>query len=53
MMTTIELSPYISVQGLVVSRLPNGDVKISVCGREFTGRPISVFRSECPDPTVV
>ncbi|MEM7508698.1 MAG: hypothetical protein AAF415_18355 [Pseudomonadota bacterium] len=41
MIRTIELSPYISVQGLLISNLPSGDVEIALNGRHYVGRPVN------------
>lgn len=40
MITTIELSKYISVQGRIVSTLPGGEVEVEVNGHKYRGRPI-------------
>lgn len=41
MIRTIELSPYISVQGVLVSNLPGGDVEIALNGKHYVGRPVN------------
>lgn len=41
MITTIELSAYISVQGLFVANLPGGEVEIIANGKRYIGQPIS------------
>lgn len=46
MITTIELSPYISVQGVAVSTLPGGNVEIALNGQRFVGRPVLSKRTE-------
>ena len=50
MITTIEVSPYISVQGVLVSNLPGGDVEVSLNGRSYVGRPIRSKVSAAADP---
>lgn len=40
MIKTIELSPYISVQGLLVSKLPGGQLEIALNGRHYIGSPV-------------
>lgn len=40
MFATIQVSPYISIQGLVTRNLPCGKVAIVVRGAEYVGAPI-------------
>lgn len=40
MIKTIEISPYISVQGLLVGTHPGGEVEVSLNGRHYIGRPV-------------
>lgn len=44
MIATIQLSPYIHIQGRVTRRLPSGDVAIFIAGREYVGRPLDAGR---------
>lgn len=54
MIKTIELSPYISVQGMLVSKLPGGRIEISLNGRRYVGLPIGMEPSiQSPDPLEV
>jgi hypothetical protein len=48
MFATIQLSPYIHVQGLIVRRLPGGAVAIRVAGRELVGPPLSAVMGLAP-----
>lgn len=41
MLTTIQISPYIFVQGQVKATLPGGRVSICVDGRDYVGEPVS------------
>lgn len=43
MYATIQLSPYVQIQGLVTRMLPCGSVVISVRERDYIGRPLSCF----------
>ncbi len=45
MFATIELTPYVQVQGVVSRRLPGGAVVIRVAGREYAGAPLSPART--------
>lgn len=40
MLTTIQLSPYIFVQGPIIATHPGGRVSISVDGTEYVGEPV-------------
>lgn len=40
MFQTIQISPYISVQGMVTSLRTGGRVTISVDGKEYVGMPV-------------
>ncbi|MBY8974747.1 hypothetical protein KHP62_02940 [Rhodobacteraceae bacterium NNCM2] len=54
MIKTIELSKYISVQGLIVSTLPGGEVEVLANGRKYVGRPIErPLQGATSDPTKV
>ena len=41
MMRSISLGKYISVQGLFVSELNNGNIVVQVGAKTFEGKPIS------------
>ena len=41
MIRTVELSPYIQVQGVVTATLPGGNLAVQTDGREFIGRALS------------
>lgn len=41
MYATIQLSPYMHVQGVVMKKDDSGRVTIRFRGRDFVGRPIS------------
>lgn len=45
MIATIQLSPYIHIQGLVTRQLPTGDVAIAHAGREYVGKPLAAPRA--------
>jgi len=45
MFATIEVTPYVQVQGEVSRRLPGGRVIIRVAGREYSGAPLSPTRT--------
>jgi hypothetical protein len=45
MFATIELTPYIQIQGEIARRLPGGRVAIRVHGREYVGAPLTPARS--------
>ncbi|MCC6305920.1 MAG: hypothetical protein IT545_12090 [Rhodobacteraceae bacterium] len=51
MIRTIALGDYISVQGLYVSRLPDGHIAVRVGERVFTGPPVSLAPAPVPAPT--
>ncbi len=51
MIRTIALGDYISVQGLYVSRLPDGRISVRVDERVFTGPPVSLAAAPVPAPT--
>lgn len=40
MVATIEVSPYVLIQGLFARLLPNGQIAVRVFGREYVGRPV-------------
>lgn len=44
MYATIQISPYIQVQGPVARRLPSGDVVIRHNNRDYVGAPLSARR---------
>lgn len=44
MYATIEISPYVFIQGRVSQLLPSGMVSIKVREREYTGAPLSTRR---------
>lgn len=44
MYATIQLSPYILIQGLVTRELPTGDVVIRVSDRDYVGAPVAPKR---------
>lgn len=46
MYATIQVSPYVHVQGEVTRRLPNGAVVIHLGGRDYVGAPLSQTRAE-------
>jgi hypothetical protein len=41
MIATIQLSPYILVQGVMTRRLPGGAIAVQVGGREVIGAPVN------------
>lgn len=41
MLATIEVSPYVQVQGLIARVLPGGHVAIALNGREYVGKPLT------------
>lgn len=41
MLATIQVSPYVQVQGLIVRVLPGGRVAITLSGREYVGAPLT------------
>jgi hypothetical protein len=45
MFATIELTPYIQIQGEIARRLPGGRVAIRVHGREYVGAPLTPPRA--------
>lgn len=46
MYATIQLSPYIMIQGLVARELPTGQVVIRVSDRDYVGAPIAPQRRQ-------
>jgi hypothetical protein len=40
MLATIQLTPYMQVQGIVARTLPNGQISIQQGGREYVGQPL-------------
>jgi hypothetical protein len=44
MVATIQLSPYIYVQGIIARTLPNGQIAILDGDREYVGRPLQGAR---------
>ncbi len=46
MYATIQVSPYVHVQGEVTRHLPNGAVVIRLGGRDYIGAPLSQTRAE-------
>lgn len=44
MYATIQISPYIQIQGVVMRRLPSGDVVIRHQEREYVGSPLTQGR---------
>lgn len=44
MYATIQLSPYILIQGPVSRELPTGDVVIRLSDRDYVGAPLSPKR---------
>lgn len=41
MLRTIEISPYIYVQGQIIDRLTNGEIAVAVGDKRLVGRPIA------------
>jgi hypothetical protein len=39
MFATIQVSPYVSVQGVLTKRLPGGAIAVLCDGRVYCGRP--------------
>lgn len=48
MVATIQLSPYIYIQGSIVRTLPNGQIAILDGDREYVGRPLRWARRSEP-----
>jgi hypothetical protein len=46
MYATIQISPYIMIQGLVCRELPSGKVVIRVSDRDYVGAPIAPQRRQ-------
>lgn len=46
MYATIQMSPYVHIQGEVTQRLPNGAVVIRLGERDYVGAPLSQTRPE-------
>ena len=46
MYATIQISPYIMIQGLVSRELPTGQVVIRVSDRDYVGAPIAPQRRQ-------
>lgn len=44
MVATIQITPYIHIQGLVARFLPNGLIAIEHGGREYVGAPLRRLR---------
>lgn len=44
MYATIQVSPYIMIQGLVARELPDGHVVIRVSDRDYVGAPVAPRR---------
>lgn len=40
MVATIEVSPYVQIQGWIARVLPGGLIAVRVFGREYVGRPV-------------
>jgi hypothetical protein len=45
MFATIQISPYVFIQGEIVRQLPTGQVAIRVREREYVGVPLSASRA--------
>nr|WP_322867304.1 hypothetical protein [Aquicoccus sp. G2-2]MEA1114633.1 hypothetical protein [Aquicoccus sp. G2-2] len=41
MLRTIMMGAYVSVQGLFVKKLPNGNVQVRVGDRLYVGKPVT------------
>jgi hypothetical protein len=41
MIATIQVSPYILIQGLLTRRLPGGSIAVLCDGREYVGSPVN------------
>jgi hypothetical protein len=41
MFATIEVSPYVLVQGVLKKRLPGGAIAVQCEGRVYVGRPVN------------
>jgi hypothetical protein len=46
MYATIQLSPYILIQGVIARKLPSGDVVIRVSDRDYVGQPVAPARRQ-------
>jgi hypothetical protein len=47
MVATIQITPYVHIQGVVARVLPNGQIGICLGGREYVGMPL---RRPAPRP---
>lgn len=48
MVATIQISPYIHIQGTVARVLPNGQITIRLGGHEYVGQPLRRPTAEHP-----
>lgn len=48
MFATIQISPYVQIQGLVAQILANGQISIRQGGREYIGKPLRLVSNEAP-----
>lgn len=50
LLATIQITPYIQVQGLIARTLPNGLIAIEHAGREYVGPPLRPLRAASHGP---